>query len=90
MFDWLGSIEDHSLEAIMTGCGVSRPTAAKYLSQWDGQIDSIEHDGNLVAAVTRMMEAMQRGELSVEEMIDDPNVLQRFSLVSQQVSEEMG
>lgn len=87
VFDWLDSNEDHSLEAIMDGCGVSRPTAAKYLAQWDEQIGSIEHDGNLVEAVTHMVEAIQRGEFSVEEMIDDPNVLQRFSLASQQETE---
>lgn len=34
VFDWLDSNEDHSLEAVIAGCSVSRPTAKKYLDEW--------------------------------------------------------
>lgn len=35
VLDWLEAHDDHSVDAVMAGCGVSRPTAAKYLELWN-------------------------------------------------------
>lgn len=97
VFDWLDLNEDHSLEAVMAGCGVSRPTAKKYLHEWKvshgiGEMtrQTIQdilngHGGVPLSALERMLADFLRKNDGTDE---EPREVGKIEMITEPLTDE--